>query len=101
MSAWLSICRKGGGGGEGGRERERERERERRGGERGREGILFVFCLNSFLFLSKFSISVSSILFSIVDFCVLVLYGVHSFFQDCVHFLYRWFFVFQSVKSVF
>ena len=28
------------------------------------------FCLNSFLFLSKFSISVSSILFSVVDFCV-------------------------------
>ena len=26
--------------------------------------VLFVFCLNSFLFLSKFSISVSSILFS-------------------------------------
>ena len=32
--------------------------------------VLFVFCLNSFLFLSKFSISVSSILFSVVDFCV-------------------------------
>ena len=34
-------------------------------------GVLLVFCLNSFLFLSKFSISVSSILFLIVDFCVL------------------------------
>ena len=35
-------------------------------------GFFFVlfFGLNSFLFLSKFSISVSSILFSIVDFCV-------------------------------
>ena len=33
--------------------------------------VLFVFCLNSFLFLSRFSISVSSILFLIVDFCVL------------------------------
>ena len=33
-------------------------------------GVLFVFCLNSFLFLSRFSISVSSILFSIVGFCV-------------------------------
>ena len=32
--------------------------------------VLFVFCLNSFLFLSKFSISVSSILFLFVDFCV-------------------------------
>ena len=49
--------------------------------------VLFVFCLNSFLFLSTFSISVSSILFFIVDFCVLC--GVHRFSQNCVHFLYR------------
>ena len=33
--------------------------------------VLFVFCLNFFLFLSRFSIYVSSILFLIVDFCVL------------------------------
>ena len=33
--------------------------------------VLFVFCRNSFLFLSRFSMSVSSILFLIVDFCVL------------------------------
>ena len=33
--------------------------------------VLFVFCLNSFLFLSRFSISVSPILFLIVDFRVL------------------------------
>ena len=31
----------------------------------------FVFCRNSFLFLSKLSMSVPSILFLIVDFCVL------------------------------
>ena len=33
--------------------------------------VLFVFCRNSFLFFSRFSISVSSILFLTVDFCVL------------------------------
>ena len=32
--------------------------------------LFFLFGLNSFLFLSKLSISVSSILFSVVDFCV-------------------------------
>ena len=35
-----------------------------------------------------------------MDFCF-VLYGVHKPCQDFVHFLYSWFFVFQSVKSVF
>ena len=55
--------------------------------------ILFFSCLSfQFLYLQY-----SSWLWTLC----LVLYGVHRFSQDCVHFLYRRFFVFQSVKSVF
>ena len=60
--------------------------------------VLFAFCRNSFHFLSKVSISVSSVLFLIVD-CSVV-YGVRRFGQDFVHFLHSWFLVFQSDKCV-
>ena len=61
---------------------------------------LFAFCRNSYLFLSKFlNFCIFSTLLDYGFLCFI--FDVHRFFQDFVHFLYSWFFVFQSVKSVF